>query len=937
MKKIGSYVVLIIGLVLSIIITLQNKNYTYQKKYLTFETLAKEISIKIQSRMDAYSGVLYAGSGFIHGSQEVSKEEWRDFANSLRLNEKFPGIQGFGFSKVVPNKINKTQEIYTQIVYLEPQNERNARAMGYDMFSEKIRREAMTRAIDFGSVSISGKVRLLQENGDDEQAGFLIYVPVFKKGLPLNTHQEKVEALYGFVYAPFRADDLFNGILEDNNKKYNLEIYDNVKNDKSLLYVDSKNHLVSDNIAIDIGLVLGGREWILSFKPYENFFDDETQNQPIMVFVIGLLITFVLFLLYASILKRDQLSQQLADKMTNKYFNEEARLNNIIKGTNLGTWEWNIKSGDTIFNQIWCQMLGYTLEELTPTSIDTWIELIHPDDKKRSEDEMSRHFSGESEFYECELRMKHKNGSSVWILDRGKIMSWDKDGKPLLMFGTHQAITDRKHLEEEIISERNFNSTIINSANTIIAVIDGEGRMIKLNKYGEEFTGYLEEEISSEPYFWCRLLPQNIQTNMIDMIKNLENTSIVKKTKNSWISRSGEERMFLWSNTLVKKDDKTIDYILTVGVNVTEQERQRELIEQKKEEFETIFKYSKDGIAILDLKGNFLDFNDEYLEMTGYTREELLQLTCLTLTAQEDKLKSEEIFKKVLKEGFVKSYEKSCHTKEGKTIVVNMSISLMPDHNRFLISSKNVTQNKMLESQAKLASMGEMIGNIAHQWRQPLNVINLIASGIALKHSRAKLNFDELVPMMENITTQADYLSKTIDDFKSYIKTSDMKSFVNLSQVLSKTLSITQPSLASHYIELVLDIDDTIEIEGFENALMQAFINILNNAKDALVENVDDDTKRYIFLTLKKINSNPTIIFKDNAGGIRSDIANRIFEPYFTTKHQDVGTGLGLSMAHKIITDRHHGELIVENERYIHQENSYTGAKFTIVFHETKM
>ena len=128
---------------------------------------------------------------------------------------------------------------------------------------------------------------------------------------------------------------------------------------------------------------------------------------------------------------------------------QNQRLASILDGTNVGTWEWNVQTGETTYNERWAEIVGYTLEELAPASIDTWLTLVHPEDASRSADILERHFRGELERYECEARMRRKDGQWVWVLDRGKVASWTDDGLPLFMFGTHQDITERKRAEAE--------------------------------------------------------------------------------------------------------------------------------------------------------------------------------------------------------------------------------------------------------------------------------------------------------------------------------------------------------------------------------------------------------------------------------------------------------------------------------------------------------
>ena len=125
-----------------------------------------------------------------------------------------------------------------------------------------------------------------------------------------------------------------------------------------------------------------------------------------------------------------------------RLLSERQRLANVINGTNAGTWEWNVQTGETVFNDIWAKMLGYTLDELTPVSIKTWQSLAHPEDLERSGELLNRHFSGELPLYDCQTRMKHKDGRWIWVHDRGRVVIWTKDGKPLMMFGTHMDISN---------------------------------------------------------------------------------------------------------------------------------------------------------------------------------------------------------------------------------------------------------------------------------------------------------------------------------------------------------------------------------------------------------------------------------------------------------------------------------------------------------------
>jgi signal transduction histidine kinase len=241
-------------------------------------------------------------------------------------------------------------------------------------------------------------------------------------------------------------------------------------------------------------------------------------------------------------------------------------------------------------------------------------------------------------------------------------------------------------------------------------------------------------------------------------------------------------------------------------------------------------------------------------------------------------------------------------------------------------------KERMLIQQAKLAAMGEMIGNIAHQWRQPLTAISASASSIKFKVDHKQEIKDEfLLTNSSMIIEQSKYLSDTIDDFRTFFRSSNKKMAYSVGEFLHKCTDLVKASFDSSYITVIKEVDDKINSYGNPNQLEQAVINILNNAKDAL-KSAEGLKKKLVFvLTAKEDTENNIIItIKDNAGGIDDEIIDRIFEPYFTTKHQSVGTGLGLYITHTIVTKNLKGEIYVSNEEFDVDGDRYKGAKFVI-------
>ena len=243
---------------------------------------------------------------------------------------------------------------------------------------------------------------------------------------------------------------------------------------------------------------------------------------------------------------------------------------------------------------------------------------------------------------------------------------------------------------------------------------------------------------------------------------------------------------------------------------------------------------------------------------------------------------------------------------------------------------KNQKVQKQLFKSEKMASMGEMIGNIAHQWRQPLSVISTGATGLQLHKEYDSLTDDFFDKTCETINDNAQYLSKTIDDFKNFIKGDSKVVLFNLSENINSFLHIVDSSVKNHSLNIILELDDNIKVKGYPNELIQSLINIFNNSKDVL-KTKNDDENRYIFISTKNENNKIIVTIKDNAEGIPKDILPKIFDPYFTTKHKSQGTGLGLHMTYNLIVNGMKGTIEATTVTYDYNGNSHRGAEFKII------
>lgn len=465
---------LVVGLALSALVYVQNRHNLEEQQSAIFQSEVRKAVEMIEARMGTYLQILRATGGLLKTQPQVSREQFHKLIDQLGVGTDYTGIQGVGFARLIrPQELRAhiasvrregmadyairpegERPLYSSIVYLAPALGRNLHAIGYDMYAEPVRHRAMQRAVDTGEMSLSGKVRLVQETGQNERAGFLVYAPIYREGAQLTSIEERRANLVGWVYAPFRMNDFLNGIYGERTGNLLIDIYDGVDaTPANLMHTEQattrdpedKPSTIYESVQT---LHLMGHTWTLHMRASDLMRSRIDARLPALLGLGGVLMSLVLAFLIRVLVTRREQAMAMAIKMNEALVQERARLSAIIAGTHAGTWEWNVQTGETTFNEHWAQLLGYQLSELAPTSIETWIRRTHPDDLKTSEALLQQHFNGQLEYYECEARMRHKNGHWIWVLDRGQLASRTPDGKPLMMYGTHLDITHHKQLEE---------------------------------------------------------------------------------------------------------------------------------------------------------------------------------------------------------------------------------------------------------------------------------------------------------------------------------------------------------------------------------------------------------------------------------------------------------------------------------------------------------
>ena len=318
-------------------------------------------------------------------------------------------------------------------------------------------------------------------------------------------------------------------------------------------------------------------------------------------------------------------------KQAEEALNEnQQRLAGIIEGTRVGTWEWNIQTGETVCNARWAEIIGYTLKEIAPVSIKTWLKYAHPEDLQKSGELLEKHFRGEVAYYHYETRMKHKDGRWIWVLDRGKVATWSDDGKPLWMFGTHQDITERKQMEAELReSEQRFRNMFRRHSAVMFLVKPESGAIVDANEAAAHFYGYTRE----------RLLKMNIiELNTLDPDQVAdERNKALREERNYFIFphklSSGEIRTVEVHSTPIEGNNKPL--LFSIIHDITERKHAEAKIAQLSEEQSIVLGHA--GVGISFVQNRYQKWSNSCMaEIFGYTPEEMVNANLRIFYASEE-------------------------------------------------------------------------------------------------------------------------------------------------------------------------------------------------------------------------------------------------------------------------------------------------------------
>ncbi len=934
-----------------------------KKEYgATFEKYAEAISGNIIADEVARSELLYSARALFESSDSVMRNEWQTYSNahSLRKSDTdsplYPLYGLFYAPRVLSRNLNSyvagvrndktvpeldlskytvisesTSTEYYPINYLETR-EGEQSLLGFDISSVVSVNKILNVSLKNDVVKFTLATKLGMAND-----AYLIYVlPLFKNGSPHSTAEERDMNLIGYIGALYKKTDIYihnKQVFGELLSSINLKVIDGADSENgSLLYESKSKSSVNSGKVPLFSVIKNSRpegSYYIQFSSTPEL--DALVNNDLtsrLVIYMGILFAFLSAIYAYTLLDARRKAEDLAGIITKDLREKEvvleqseADLKNVIFGSNAGTWDWYIKTGKVTFNERWAEILGYTLAELEPVSIKTWETLAHPDDLKESDRLLNEHFEGKTEFYSFDSRMKHKDGSWVWVTDRGRVVEWDEAHKPVRMTGTHIDITKLKEIQKSLEeSEEKFRALFERSSAVMLLINPDDGNIIDANQAAENFYGWTISQLKEMSIRQINTLDPNVVSRHMEEATQAKNVLFEFKHKRADGSVRDVE---VFSNGIVIGGKKVLFSIIS---DITKRKNAEESLAIKIEElqqFREAVSNASDHIVISDVEGKIIYANKGAEQMTGYSKEEMIGKTPAIWGGQMPKKFYEELWHQIkeLKQPFAGEIT----NKRKNGLLYESEVSITPIINiegnieYFVGVERDITKAKQIDR-----SKSEFVSVASHQLRTPLTAINwyseMLLSGDAGKlNKKQNLYVSEVnassMRMSELVTALLDVSRIELGTFSSSPKELD------IIQVADSVIKEIQVNIKARNQKVIKEYGAKKIIEIMDQTLVRMIIqNLMTNSTKYTKEGGQ------INLSINKNEKEIEIKVKDNGYGIPLNQQDKVYNKFFRgeniTQYAPDGTGLGLYITKQMV------EKVGGNISFISEEGK--GTEFTV-------
>lgn len=894
------YLVLAVGLVFTSIVSYRLATGTEAEDRARFQGLVQQVHVGIESRLETYRALVLAGAGLFEASQTVDENKFKRFVDTLKVAENYPGIRGIGFSlRVKPEERqalidtmrrqghqdfrvwpDSSRSEYHSVIYAQPPNERNRALIGFDMATEPIRRDAMERARDTGQPAASHRVALVtQINSGQSQGGFLIYAPVYRGNQPLSTVAERREALEGFVYSGFRADDFLHGVVPAYAQNdITFQIYSNEVKPENLLHratdtAPDEGHV--PRFAATTRMDIGGQLWTINYVSRPEFDRSFVKSWVPYTFAAGTLISLLFFAIArAQMRARDKAEQSEAEmresesrvrqtlaereRAEEEIKEGEARYRQLVENANDIVFELDLNGNVTSMNKAAVSITGYSQEELLKMNMS---DFLTPGSTDLARLMTQRKLAGE-ERTNYEVEVVQKSGQLITLEVSSRLAR--SEGKPVGIQGVARDITTRRHAEEAL---RQADQRALVEYERLLERVAGLAQTLGTARdLLAIFRGLREFTLLSVP---CH----GFFVALYDPVRDVRTA------------------VYGWA------DGDEIDVSELPPMPVT-----------------------SSGPNSRAIRTNQVIITNDYMKQTvGHPA--VLVGPDNGLRPQSSLSAPMAVMGRILGTIEVQTYEDSAYRPEHATAMrMAANLTAVAMENVTLLERES-TARATAEESNRLKD--EFLATVSHELRTPLTAI----LGWSRMLESGTLESDTAQRAVETIKRNAKSQAQIIDDILdvSRIITGNLYLElhpIGLESVLEAAVNVVRPTAEAKGIHIELNLEtEPVAVSGDANRLQQVFWNLLSNAVKFT------PSGGTVSVTVLRIDSHAEVVVSDTGPGIPPEFLPYVFDRFrqadsTSTRHHG-GLGLGLAIARHLIEI--HGGVIEATS-----EGPDQGATFTV-------
>lgn len=590
---------------------------------------------------------------------------------------------------------------------------------------------------------------------------------------------------------------------------------------------------------------------------------------------------------------------EAADHIVRK---QEERLSLILEGSANGFWDWNIETGKIYRSPRWAEIWGYPPENIEPNLL-AWEKHVHPDDLQTTLKTIKENLKGNIPNYETEYRLLTSSGEWKWILERGRVVARDKQGRPLRAAGTCLDITEHKKAEAALIqSEAKFSKAFHCNADPMSITTLKEGRYVEVNNAFIKLTGYEEDELigytAQELGIWDVYEQRDITVYKAGVCGSVQNIEANFRTK------SGEIRAGLISLDIIDIDDEA--HVLVAVRDITERKQMEELLRLSEECLSKAFDVNTILMSITTLEdGKYIKANKALCRALGYRSEQIIGRTSLELDIWYDPADRCLVKQKLIANQSIRDMEIIFKKSNGEKLLGLYSAERIDIHGEPCIMSTvtDITDLRRMEVEMtrldRLNLVGEMAASIGHEIRNPMTTVR----GYLQLLQQNEIYYNER-DHFDLMIEELDRANSIVTEFLSLAKNKVVElEPTNLNAIITKLLPLVQAEALSRDQQIRLELDDLPDLLLDHKEITQLILNLIKNGMESMA------SSGYILVRTFIEKAKVILAVQDQGHGIRSEFLDKLGTPFFTTKEH--GTGLGLAVCYRI-ANRHNANIDVK-------------------------